>query len=129
MSEANNVVIFPKFNPQELESDGIARPIDPVIVYKDVEAAAAATKVFADQSSLDIAYFSLVQMCLVGLGRIGPNDIPDVLLLIESLRSIMYKSQGMDHPLHEFSSEIFEDFAPELGSMVMDLINRSKSSI
>jgi len=127
VSAANNVLSFPKLNPR-IEDD-VAKPIDPVIVYKDVEAAQAATKVFADQSSLDITYFALVQMCLVGLGRLGPNDIPDVLMLIECLRSIMYKSQGMDHPLHEFSFELFEDFSPELGSMVMDLINRSKATI
>jgi hypothetical protein len=128
VSAANNVVSFPKFNQRTTDLE-TAKPIDPLLVYKDAEAAEAATKIFADQSSLDIAYFALVQMCLVGLGRLGPNDIPDVLMLIETLRSIMYKSQGMDHPLHEFSAEIFEDTSPELGSMVMDLINRSKATI
>lgn len=41
--------------------------------------------------------------------EIGPEDVKDLALIIESVRSLVHKKQNMEHPMQHLSKTLFTD--------------------
>lgn len=41
--------------------------------------------------------------------EIEPDDVKDLALIIESVRSLVHKKQNMDHPMQHLSNTLFTD--------------------
>lgn len=66
---------------------------------------------------VDVVSEFLTEMLLLEISRagfnIGEDDLNEMTLIVESLRSLMLKKSGCEHPLQDFSMELEEMFSEE----------------
>ena len=97
----NNVVMFPKE-----KKDSPVQNMDEVMYVIENTKKAVAEIIIEDVVGNMFQNFS--RYGIVVKEKFGPIFMKDVALIIESIKSGVYRSLEYDHPLHNFSDKMFE---------------------
>ncbi len=94
--DSNNVVMFPRKNTLPMTED---QYVGDVINYKE-----GYLTLIAD----DTVDFIIGQLTSLGFDIIMNDDVtPDILLLRESITSLLMRASGLEYPLHDLTDELF----------------------
>lgn len=116
----NNVILFP----------GIKREIEPQITIENVkENITDVMDYHIDESINMISTLLIDSMNRLGFELSDKNDMKDIALILESIRSYFSKKYDLDHPFHKISEEWFDekDDIITLNDKVYEILNISSN--
>ena len=122
-TEANNIILFPPDHityPQNtrLHSDKVLRSLEEI---KDEVASEKTIKIqeIFESIILDIsAKFVKYQINPVAT----PDDMKHIVLMFESIKALLYRRFGLDHPFHAVARKMFDS------DMIMSLNSEEKNA-